>query len=189
MDIQTKKLLEEYSKIKISDKFPQFEFSLTNRKAFKNGTIQACKNLGIIPIAYNPLDNDLASGKYTANNPTGGNSGGELKYSFKKVLEPLIPLHDAQIRVATKVKERLKQEFRDEQNRRTRGYRNPMEGNGNREITPMQVAINYVVAKGAVPIPVVKNNEDAEELLGCLGWGLNDEEVAILDSAADLCRR
>ena len=64
-----------------------------------------------------------------------------------------------------------------------------MEGNGNRDITPMQVAINYIVAKGAVPIPVVKNNQDAEELLGCLGWGLNDEEVAILDSAADLCRR
>lgn len=167
----------------------QFEFSLTNRKALKNGTIQACKNLGITPIAYNPLGDGLASGQFTANNPTGGQVGGEMKFSFKKVLEPLIPLHDAQIRVATKVKERLKQEFRDEQNRRSRKYQNPMEGNGNRDITPLQVAINYVVAKGAVPVPIIKNNQEAEELLGCLGWELNAEEVGILDSAADLCRR
>ena len=80
-------------------------------------------------------------------------------------------------------------EFRDEQNRRSRKYQNPMEGNGNRDVTPLQVAINYVVAKGAVPVPIIKNNQEAEELLGCLGWELNAEEVGILDSAADLCRR
>ena len=166
----------------------QFEFSLTKRKALKNGTIQACKDLGIIPIAYSPFDNGLASGQYTANDPTGGIVGGEIKYNFKKVLEPLIPLHDAQIRVATKVKERLRKEFRDEQERRSRKFQNPMEGNANREITTSQIAINYIIAKGAVPIPEIKNNKEAEELLGCIGWGLTEEEVAILDSAADLCR-
>lgn len=169
--------------------FTQFEFSLTNRKALKNGTIQACKDSCIVPIASNPLDNDLCSGVFTANNPTGGVAGGEIKFNFKKVLEPLIPIHDAQLRVAKKVKERLRKEFREEQDRRSRKYQNPMAGNGDKEITPYQVAINYVVAKGAVPVPVIKNNKEAEELLGCLGWGLNDEEVAILDSAADLCGR
>lgn len=164
----------------------QIEFSLTNRKALRKGTIQACKSLGIIPIAYNPLGDGLASGQYTANNPTGGVVGGEMKFNFKKELEPLIPLHDAQAMVATRVKERLRKETREENERRSRKYQNPLPVNA--EITPYQVAINYIVAKGAVPIPVIKNNQEAEELLGCIGWGLSDEEVDILDKAADLCR-
>lgn len=161
----------------------QFEFSLTNRKALKNGTIQACKDLGIIPIAHTPLDGGLASGKYTANNPSGGQIGG-VQYSFKKVLEPLIPLHEAQIRVAGLVRTRL---FQESQQKQFKSFR--LGGDFNKEITPMQIAINYVVAKGAVPIPEINNNKEAKELLGCIGWGLTDEEVAILDDAADQSRR
>jgi len=57
----------------------------------------------------------------------------------------------------------------------------------NSDVTTSQIAINYVVAKGCVPIPSIKNVKDAEELIGCLGWGLTDEEVQMLDDAADLC--
>lgn len=167
----------------------QFAFSLTHRRALKDGTLAACKDLGIVPIAHTPLDGGLASGKYTANNPSGGTMG-RVRYDFKKVLEPLIPLHEAQLRVAGKVKERLKKEWQDEKDMRLRKSLRYGPGNDfNREVTPAQVAINYVVAKGAVPIPGIKNNKEAEELLGCLGWGLNEEEVAILDQAADLCKR
>lgn len=166
-----------------------FAFSLTNRKALRQGTIEACKELGIVPLAHTPLGGGLASGRYTANNPTGGRRG-PPRYSFKKVLEPLLPLHDAQLRVATKVKERLRREFREERDRRSRKYMDAQNSaNENREVTPMQVAINYVVAKGAVPIPGIKNKAEAEELLGCLGWGLTEEEVAMLDQAADACGR
>jgi len=165
----------------------QFEFSLTKRKAWKNGTIKACKDLGIIPIAYKPFDNGLASGKYTANNPTGGVVGGRVKFNFQQVLEPLKILHDTQIEVAAAVKVRLKKEARS-QDQRSKKFRNPAGGNNaNREITPLQVAVNYIVAKGAVPVPEIKNKKEAEELLGCLGWGLNDNEVAMLDKAADVC--
>ena len=48
----------------------QFEFSLTNRKAL--GMIEACKKMGITPIARNVLDGGLSTGKYTSTNPTGG---------------------------------------------------------------------------------------------------------------------
>lgn len=160
-----------------------FAFSLLDRTALKMGTISACKDLGIVPVAHTPLYGGLASGRYTAQNPTGGGRG--TKYSFK-TLDPLLPLHNAQARVATKVKDRLKREARENRERRSRNYQqSPMIKN--QDITPMQVAINYVVAKGAVPIPGIKNKEEAEELLGCLGWGLSEEEVAILDQAADLC--
>ena len=50
----------------------------------------------------------------------------------------------------------------------------------------MQIALNYVVAKGCVPVPGIKNTKEADELLGCLGWALTDEEVKMLDDAATL---
>jgi aryl-alcohol dehydrogenase-like predicted oxidoreductase len=50
--------------------------------------------------------------------------------------------------------------------------------------TPSQVALNWLVAKGAVPIPGAKNRAQAAENAGALGWSLTDDEVAALDAAA-----
>jgi aryl-alcohol dehydrogenase-like predicted oxidoreductase len=50
------------------------------------------------------------------------------------------------------------------------------------------VAINYIVAKGGVPLVEVNSPKQADELIGCLGWSLNDDEVAMLESAAELCK-
>ena len=58
----------------------------------------------------------------------------------------------------------------------------------NTDITTTQVALNYIIAKGAVPLAEVNSPKDAQELIGCLGWSLNDDEVAMLESAADLCK-
>jgi len=49
---------------------------------------------------------------------------------------------------------------------------------------PSQVALNWVIAKGAVPIPGAKNRAQAQENAGALGWRLDDEDVARLDEAA-----
>ena len=51
--------------------------------------------------------------------------------------------------------------------------------------TPSQVAINWVICKGAVPIPGVKTLQQAQENLGALGWRLTDDEVNALDGATD----
>jgi aryl-alcohol dehydrogenase-like predicted oxidoreductase len=47
--------------------------------------------------------------------------------------------------------------------------------------TPAQVSLNWLVCKGAVPIPGAKNLGQAQENFGALGWRLTDEEVARLD--------
>lgn len=52
------------------------------------------------------------------------------------------------------------------------------------EATPSQVALNWLMAKGAVPIPGAKNRAQAEENAGALGWRLTDDEVAALDRVA-----
>jgi len=50
-----------------------------------------------------------------------------------------------------------------------------------REHTPSQVALNWVICKGAIPIPGAKNAPQAEENAGALGWRLTTDEVAELD--------
>jgi len=49
--------------------------------------------------------------------------------------------------------------------------------------TPAQVALNWVICKGAIPIPGAKNARQAEDNAGALGWRLADDEMAALDRA------
>ena len=56
------------------------------------------------------------------------------------------------------------------------------EGHGDR--TPSQVALAWLIAQGAVPIPGAKNRSQAEQNAGALGWRMTDEERAALDRAA-----
>jgi aryl-alcohol dehydrogenase-like predicted oxidoreductase len=49
---------------------------------------------------------------------------------------------------------------------------------------PSQVALNWVICKGAVPIPGAKNAHQAQENAGALGWRLTESEIAALDAAS-----
>ncbi|MEH2390807.1 MAG: aldo/keto reductase [Nostoc sp.] len=53
-----------------------------------------------------------------------------------------------------------------------------------RNKTMSQVAINWCICKGTIPIPGAKNVEQARENIGALGWQLDDNEIAELDKAA-----
>jgi aryl-alcohol dehydrogenase-like predicted oxidoreductase len=48
-----------------------------------------------------------------------------------------------------------------------------------------QVALNWVICKGALPIPGAKNAAQALQNAGALGWRLTEEEVTKLDAASD----
>jgi aryl-alcohol dehydrogenase-like predicted oxidoreductase len=48
-----------------------------------------------------------------------------------------------------------------------------------------QVALNWVIYKGALVIPGAKTAEQAEQNAGALGWKLTDQEVARLDEASE----
>ena len=51
--------------------------------------------------------------------------------------------------------------------------------------TSGQVALNWLICKGAMPIPGIKNRQQAIENLGATGWRLTDDEVRVLDDASD----
>jgi aryl-alcohol dehydrogenase-like predicted oxidoreductase len=51
--------------------------------------------------------------------------------------------------------------------------------------TPAQIAINWVLCKGAVPIVGAKNARQATENVGALGWQLTADEISQLDQASE----
>jgi aryl-alcohol dehydrogenase-like predicted oxidoreductase len=50
--------------------------------------------------------------------------------------------------------------------------------------TPAQVALNWTICKGTVPIPGAKNARQAADNLGAMGWRLTVEDLASLDEAS-----
>jgi aryl-alcohol dehydrogenase-like predicted oxidoreductase len=51
--------------------------------------------------------------------------------------------------------------------------------------TRSQVALNWLLCKGVLPIPGAKNPVQAQENAGALGWRLTEAEVAALDAASE----
>ncbi len=54
--------------------------------------------------------------------------------------------------------------------------------------TASQVALNWLICKGALPIPGAKTPKQAESNAGGAGWHMTDEEVAKLDEVTDNIR-
>lgn len=52
--------------------------------------------------------------------------------------------------------------------------------------TPSQVALNWCMSKGTVPIPGAKNAKQAEDNAKALGWRLTDDEILELDSLSTI---
>ncbi|XP_068650871.1 pyridoxal reductase, chloroplastic [Aristolochia californica] len=50
--------------------------------------------------------------------------------------------------------------------------------------TMSQVAINWCICKGTIPIPGVKTVQQAQQNLGALGWRLSSDEILELETAA-----
>jgi len=50
-----------------------------------------------------------------------------------------------------------------------------------RDVTRTQIALNWTICKGALPIPGAKSAAQVKELSGATGWRLSDGEIAELD--------
>jgi len=126
----------------------QIEFSLLRTMPESSGLLRACKELGVVVLAYSPLGQGRLTGKYSASNPPPGKRNFS-DYPMAEI-DPLI----AELR-------RMGERY---------GAK-----------TPSQVALNWVICKGAVPIPGAKNRQQAEQNAGALGWRLSAEDVEALD--------
>lgn len=53
-----------------------------------------------------------------------------------------------------------------------------------RQMTMAQIALNWCLCKGTIPIPGAKRLEQAQDNIGALGWRLSEAEVTELDQVA-----
>ncbi len=132
----------------------QVHYSLLNRQVERAGLLARCAALGITVIAYSPLEMGLLSGKYTPNQPPSGSRARRYSPDYLARIQPLIG--------------RLRQ-IGD-------AHAGP---NGAR--SPAQVALNWTVCKGTLPIPGAKNAQQVQQNAGGVGWRLTADEVAEMD--------
>ena len=52
--------------------------------------------------------------------------------------------------------------------------------------TPGQVALNWIICKGAIPIPGATSAEHVTENAGAMNWRLSEKDVTVLDSAGEM---
>lgn len=139
----------------------QVEYSLIARAPERNGLLSACHALGVTLIAYSPLAMGLLTGKYIPGVQPAGPRRFSRRFSSQN-LARIQPLIGLLREVGT--------------------------AHGGK--TPSQVALNWLIQMGALPIPGAKNLRQAQENAGALGWALAPDEVRALDDAAyELDRR
>jgi pyridoxine 4-dehydrogenase len=127
-----------------------------------------CDELDIKLIAYSPLALGLLTGKYSEQGPLPKGIRGLL---FKQILSGMgRGVRAASRREGASAGKSLLKCLQE-----VAQFRNK---------TMSQVAINWCICKGTIPIPGAKSVEQAKENLGALGWQLDAGEIAELDKAA-----
>jgi aryl-alcohol dehydrogenase-like predicted oxidoreductase len=130
----------------------QVQYSLLARQIESNGVWDTAQQLGVTILAYSPLAQGLVTGKYTPENYTEPQGARRFDSRFSKEgLVKIAPVLDL-----------LK------------------ELGGKYDRTPAQVALNWLICRGAVPIPGAKNAQQVWENAGALGWSLTELEVTQL---------
>ncbi|EDX77953.1 oxidoreductase, aldo/keto reductase family [Coleofasciculus chthonoplastes PCC 7420] len=131
----------------------QVQYSLLERKIERNGVLDTARELGVTILAYSPLAQGLLTGKYTPENYVKPTGARSLDPRFSKGgLEKIAPV--------IKLLRQLGEKY---------------------DRTPAQVALNWLIAQGVVPIPGAKTAQQAQQNAGALGWSLTPEEVEQLD--------
>lgn len=133
----------------------QIQYSLLYRKHEKEGLLAKAKELGVSVIAYSPLAQGLLTGKYRAGGKKPG--GPRLAIFSDDKLKSLEPLFS------------LLEDI----------------GSAHGDKSQVQVAINWTICKGAIPIVGVKSYEHAQSAAGALGWRLTPDQVKALDDASE----
>lgn len=134
----------------------QVHYSLLHRRPEQNGVLAACRELDVRIIAYSPLEKGVLTGKYHQGAQVSG--ARRNMRSFRAAgLQASAPL----IALLTSV------------------------GEAHGDKTPGQVALNWLMHQGALPIPGAKHATQAASNAGALGWSLTDEEFEQIRQAAD----
>jgi aryl-alcohol dehydrogenase-like predicted oxidoreductase len=132
----------------------QVEYSLLHRQPEINGVLDACRELRITLIAYQPLASGALTGKYSATNKPSGLRRFLPNFN-KKAIEAVRPVVE------------LLREIGDRYSK-----------------TLSQVALRWLIENPLVlPIPGAKNSKQAINNAGALTFSLTPEEIEALNQA------
>lgn len=127
----------------------QMQYSLLARQIETNGVLETARELGVTILAYSPLAQGLLTGKYSAEHYSQPVGARRLDPRFSKAgLQKLEPLLSELKTIAQ-----------------------------THDKTPAQVALNWAIAQGTLPIPGAKNAKQAQQNAGALGWELSTTEI------------
>ncbi len=131
----------------------QVQYSLLHRHPERSGVLAACRELGVRLIAYSPLAKGALTGKYHEGPRVSGSR--RMSGVFRaSALQASAPL----IKLLREI------------------------GEAHGGKTPGQVALNWLIRQGALPIPGAKSAVQAASNAAALGWELTDEEFERLSA-------
>lgn len=133
----------------------QVEYSLLKRAPESNGVLDACRDLGVTLISYSPIAQGLLTGRY---GPGAARPSGLVRRFGRAFGERNLRKVEPVVGILREI-----------------GAAHDKE--------PAQVALNWLISRGTLPIPGAKNGRQARQNAGALGWSLSDEELERLDLA------
>lgn len=154
----------------------QIAYSLLGRHNGAQETVDKCNELGVKVLACYPFAMGLLTGKYSENaHDSPRNSADNSLMQFKKTS---LEQND------------LERYAKGDGISVPKGGIQPLlvtmsaiaEKRGK---TIAQVALNYIISKGAIPIPGCRTISQLEDNIGAMGWRLTETEVKTLELEAD----
>ena len=137
----------------------QVEYSLLHRRPERNGVLDACRELGVTLIAYQPLAGGALTGKYTPTNRPRG---------LRRFFKPFRARDLAALEPITALLREIGKRYGK---------------------TPAQVALRWLIENDTVlPIPGAKNRKQATENAAALTFHLTQDEIDALDTATRALR-
>lgn len=150
----------------------QIAYSLIGRHNGAQETVDYCNRNGIKVLAFFPFAMGLLTGKYSA---VPEFSSGQMELSLTKSQK-------------TSLEERELRRYATGDG--AHGGMAPLISVMNkiaraRGKTLAQIALNYIICQGAIPIPGARTTAQVTDNLGAMGWRLTSTEIERLETAAD----
>ncbi len=144
----------------------QIAYSLIGRQNGAQETVDRCKELGVKVLAYYPFAMGLLTGKYSTSSLASLDDSVLLSTTSKKTsLETKdLKAYAVQMGPLLAVMEDIAKK---------------------RQKSIAQVALNYIICKGAIPIPGAGNIAQLRDNIGAMGWRLSTADVRRLEKEAD----
>lgn len=160
----------------------QVHYSLLHRNPERNGVLTACRELDVALIAASPLEQGMLSGKFRS---------GEVKPPALRRVSSRVARFGFDLAGDAGPRPSLVRRWHDSGQRATHERLAPLfdaleEVAATHEKTMAQTALNWLLSGDdcVIPIPGAKNETQAAENAGALGWRLSKVERDRLSAAA-----